>query len=106
MIHYRQNAGDDQVARVFLLPGLVASDRPGRVFSIRGVMDETADIIEQLKEMAEKGDGLPQTYYNCTSSDVLGHFEGQTKRDFPTSTIPNLLTAVDAIGDARSSFCV
>ena len=27
-------------------------------------MDETADIIGQLREMAEKGDGLPQTYYN------------------------------------------
>ena len=27
-------------------------------------MDETADIIEQLREMAEKGDGLPQTYSN------------------------------------------
>ena len=53
-----------KVVRVFILSRPHrARPRAGLSF-IRGVMDESANISEQLKGVTEKGSGLPQTDYN------------------------------------------
>ena len=59
-------------------------------------MDETADIIEQLREMAEKGDGLPQTYYNqlILTAMIAQSRQLQSLID-TTRTIETKLTAIE-----------
>ena len=59
-------------------------------------MDETSDIIEQLREMAEKGNGFPQTYYNqlILTAMITQSRQLQNLID-ATHTIENKLTTIE-----------